>query len=265
MPDQAVAALLARHPAEHAAVDDPQGPSPGCWPRCGRPGPIRQCPCWLPAAPPSTASTSRTPCRLPGPLAALRDVGADQAVSALAARAAEHASLDGPEGVAGLLAALREAGADQAVSAPGPPAPPSTSTSRTPCRTTRLLDTLREAGADQAVSVLAARAAEHVNIQNPMQVTRLLDTLREAGADQAVSVLAARAAEHADVHNPSGVARRPAALREVGAEEGGTTRLLPAPPTADYGDGALEPSPIKLSTTHWAGDPTACITTVGLA
>ena len=57
--------------------------------------------------------------------------------------------------------------------------------------------------------MLAARAAEHVNIQNPMQVARLLDALRQVEADQAVSVLAARAAEHVSLDDPREVAGGP--------------------------------------------------------
>ena len=46
-----------------------------------------------------------------GLLDALREAGATGQVTALASRAAAHASLDDPGAVAGLLDALREAGA----------------------------------------------------------------------------------------------------------------------------------------------------------
>ena len=50
-------------------------------------------------------------------LQALREAGASDAVTALAARAAAHASLDDPRDVAALLRELRAAGASDAVTA----------------------------------------------------------------------------------------------------------------------------------------------------
>jgi hypothetical protein len=71
--DEQAAALLARDPAAHAALDHPD----------------------------AVASL----------LISLREAGADEQAAALARRAAAHAALDHPDAVASLLASLRRAGA----------------------------------------------------------------------------------------------------------------------------------------------------------
>ena len=65
----------------------------------------------------------------------------------LASRAAAHAPLDDPDGVAYLLGGLREAGADE-----------------------------------QVAALLARDPAAHASLGNPVGVAFLLDALREAGA-----------------------------------------------------------------------------------
>ena len=112
------AALLARDPPP-TPPSTTRPPWPSCWTACGR-----------------RARTSRPP-RWP-------------------ARAAAHASLDDPDGVA------------------------------------ILLDSLRQAGAHEQAAALAARAAAHAALDDPDGVARLLDSLREAGAHEQAAALLAR-------------------------------------------------------------------------
>ena len=159
----AVTTLLARDPAGHASLDDP-GDVAGCWGagrgrgqrrghRPGRPGrrprqPRRPVGRRRAAAGAGRGRGQRRGHRPAGPrprrprqprqpggrrrlLRALGEAGASDAVTALAARAAGHASLDDPGDVAALLQALGEAGASDAVTAlagPGPPATPASTT-----------------------------------------------------------------------------------------------------------------------------------------
>ena len=202
--------------AAHAALDNPAA-WPACWTACGR-----------------RARTSRPP-RWP-------------------ARAAAHAPLDDPDGVASLLDSLREAGAhEQAAALPArdpPPTPPSTTrtawpacwtacgrrarTSRPPrCRpappptppsTTRAAWPAcwtacgRRARTSRPPRCRPAPAA-HAPLDNPAGVARLLDSLREAGAHEQAAALAGRAAAHAPLDDPDGVASLLDSLREAGAHE----------------------------------------------
>jgi hypothetical protein len=90
-------------------------------------------------------------------LDSLRKAGAEQQAAALAERAAAHAALDNPYGVARLLDSLRKAGAEQ-----------------------------------QAAALLARDPAAHVALDYPDAVASLLDSLRKAGAEQQAAALADR-------------------------------------------------------------------------
>ena len=248
--DEQAAALLARDPAAHAALDDPAAVAP-CWTACGR-----------------RARTSRPP-RWP-------------------ARAAAHAPLDDPGAVApagqpagGGRATSRPPRCWPAIP---PPTPPSTTRA-----VARLLDSLRAAGADEQAAALAGpgrrprpprrpgrrgrpagqpagggrgragrRAgrpgpAAHAPLDNPgawppagqpagggrgragrragqpgrrprpprRPGRRGLPAgrLREAGADEQAAALAGRAAAHAPLDDPGGVAWLLDSLREAGAHE----------------------------------------------
>ena len=104
-----------------------------------------------------------------------------------------HASLDDPRDVGELLRALREAGAGDAVTVLAARAAGQTSLDNL-WAVAYLLGELREAGAGNAVTVLAARAAGQASLDAPRDVAALLGELREGGAGNAVTVLAARAA-----------------------------------------------------------------------
>ena len=127
--DEDAAAVLARDPASHARLDDPE----------------------------AVASLLR----------ALHEAGADQAAAALASRAAADAPLDSPGGVAVLLQVLHEAGGDEvgaartlasraAVDAP----------LDDPGGVARLLGTLRAMGAGAAACTLADRAAADARLNS---------------------------------------------------------------------------------------------------
>src|SRR6185437_8680374 len=95
--------------------------------------------------------------------------------------AAEHISLDDPDGIASLL------------------------------------DSMQQAGAKQQATALATRAAEHVVLNNPGGIASLLDSMQEAGAKQWATALATRAAAHVSLDDPGGVARLLDSLRSAGA------------------------------------------------
>ena len=153
-------------------------------------------------------------------LRGLREAGAQDQVTALLARdPAGHALLDDPGGVAFLLGGLREAGAQDQVTALLARDPAGHALLDNPYGVAYLLDGLREAGAQDQVTALAARAAAHAPLDNPYGVAYLLDALRAAGAHEQVTALAARAAAHAPLDNPYGVAYLLDALRAAGAHE----------------------------------------------
>ena len=147
-------------------------------------------PRWPTAPPPTPPSTTRTP--WPACWTACGRRARDEQVTALAGRAAAHASLDDPGAVASLLDSLREAGAQEQVTALLRRDPAAHASLDDPDGVARLLDAAcgRRARAEQ-VTALADRAAAHVSLDNPGGVARLLDRLREAGAAEQVTALLA--------------------------------------------------------------------------
>ena len=146
-------------------------------------------------------------------LVALRDVGASEALAALADRAA----LNDPENVAWLLEDLAEVGADNAVRV---------LLSRDPASevcltrgTSGLLSLLWENGAHDAVRVLLSRdPASQIGLEDPASIAWLLEDLAEVGADDAVQVLLSRdPAASVLLHDLHGIGRLLGALDEVGA------------------------------------------------
>ena len=115
-----VTALLARDPAAHVSLDDPE------------------------------ASLSL--------LDSLREAGAQHQVTALADRAAEHVTLGDPDGVTSLLEWLREAGEQDQVTTLLARDPAAHVDLTVPGRVAHLLDWLREAGAQDQVTTLLAIA-----------------------------------------------------------------------------------------------------------
>ena len=241
-----------------------RGASPSCWGRCARPG-TRTRP--RPGRPGRRPRQPRRPGAVAGLLGALREAGAGDAVTTLAARAAAHASLDDPGAVAGLLGALREAGAGGRGHRPGRPGPPPRPASTTrgrrrpaggaargrghrrghrpagprprhPRQPRRPVGCRRAAGG-------AARGRGHrrghrpagPRPRRPRQPRRpggvavLLGALREAGARDGVTTLAARAAAQASLDDPGAVARLLGALREAGDTDAVTALLARDPAT----------------------------------
>ena len=210
------AALLARDPAAHAALDDPgavarlldslreagaheqaaalaagppptppsttRTPWPACWTACGRRARTSRPPRW-----PARGRRPRRP-RRPG----RRGQPAGQPAGGGRGRAGRRAA--GPR--------------------PRRPRRP-----RRPGGVASLLDSLREAGADEQAAALAARAAAHAALDDPVDVASLLDSLREAGAHEQAAALAGRAAAHAPLDDPGAVAGLLDSLREAGAHE----------------------------------------------
>jgi hypothetical protein len=100
-------------------------------------------------------------------LRALREAGASEAVTALAARAAAQASLDDPYAVARLLGALREAGAGDAVRALLDRDPAAQASLDRPEAVTVLLPALREAGPAEPGPPGSPRSARSVHRTAP--------------------------------------------------------------------------------------------------
>src|SRR5262249_25051293 len=115
---------------------------------------------------------------------------------------AAHAALNSPSAVAELLRTLRDVGADEQVSALLARDPATHAALDDASAVARLLGTLREAGADEQVTILAGRLAAHAELHNPSALAWLLGILRRAGADEQVTILAGRLAAHAELHNP---------------------------------------------------------------
>ena len=116
--DEQAAALLARDPAAHVALDEPVG--------------------------------------VADLLGALREAGADEQAAALASRAAAHVALDDSRDVASLLGSLREAGAHEQAAALAARAAAHTPLDY-PSDVAGLVVRLREAGEHEQAAVLAAR------------------------------------------------------------------------------------------------------------
>ena len=175
----------------------------------------------------------------------MREAGADEQAAALADRAAAHAPLDDPGGVASMLDSLREAGADEQAAALLTRDPAAHVALDSPGSVATLLGSLREAGADeQAAALLARDPAAHVALDGLDGLASLLDSLREAGADEQAAALLARdrAAHGRDVASlldwleeasvpgqvpePGGFATVDANLREQGRRPGSAHHLL---------------------------------------
>ena len=194
-----------------------------------------------------------------GMLDSLREAGAHDQFTALAARAIAGVSLDDPKSVGQLLDSLREAGAQEEVTALLARDPAAYVALDDLNSVATLLDSLQEAGAHEQATALATRAATNVSLdalgpvatllgslrkagaheqadvllaRDPaahvsfddlvmglVSVTWMLDWLREAGEQGQVIALAARAAAHVSLDEPYGVAALLGSLGEAGAHE----------------------------------------------
>ena len=199
--DEQVAALLAGDPAAHAPLDDPGGVA-RLLDSLRAAGADEQAAALL-ARDPAAHAALDSPVAVDSLLDSLRQAGAHEQATALASRAAAHAPLDDPGGVARLLDSW--AAADTPLDDPG--------------GVGFLLASLRAAGAHQQATALASRAAAHAPLDNPGGVASLLDSLRREGADEQAAALASRAAAHAPLDDPGGVADLLDSLRLGGADE----------------------------------------------
>ena len=215
--DEQAAALLARDPAAHVALDNP-GQVAELLDSLKNTGADEQ------AAALAARAAAHAALDNPGQVAelldSLKNTGADEQAAALAARAAAHAPLDNPGGVAWLLHILRQAGADEQAAALLARDPATHTALDDPDGVGGLLHILRQAGADeQAAALLARDPAAHTALDNPRDVAFLLDQLREAGAHEQAAALAARAAAHAPLDRMGFVALLLGSLGRAGAHE----------------------------------------------
>ena len=140
---------------------------PACWTACGRRARTSRPPRWPTGPPPTPPSTTRR--RVADLLDSLRAAGAHEQAAALAGRAAAHAALDDPDGVAACWTACgRRARTSRPPRCwPGipPPTPPSTTRTAWPPA-----GRLREAGAhEQAAALLARDPAAHAALDDPVR------------------------------------------------------------------------------------------------
>jgi hypothetical protein len=242
---EAVAALLARRPADHVGVEDVyrvatllhelrEADDAGAAMRLAH-----RAACLV---------TLNEPRRAAFLLRTLREAGASAAIAELLARnLADHVILGDAEGVAQLLGELRQAGAQEAVAALLDRHPADRVTFRGHDRHAgfgALLRELREASAEREVTALIVRGVrEHlmsaddqvlmealreigadvaasVPVDDLLMVGRTLSMLRMADASGAVSVLQARCpADHVAIRNGIGIWELLRSLHEVGATE----------------------------------------------
>ena len=171
---------------------------------------------------------------------------------------AAHISPDDPVGVAGLLDELRDVGAEDAAQAVAARAATawavearadthaSLASLNEPRRVAWVLYDLREAGVDDAARALAARAATHTSLDDPEGVAILLKEFREAGADDAARALAARAARAAASLSDRGrVAILVRELREAGAHDAARDLSERAAAHASLSDSAGADPPLE--------------------
>ena len=150
-------------------------------------------------------------------LNALREIGTQEQIAAMATRAAVHVSLDDPRAVADLVRALCWTAVDQlAVLA--------TRASDhipidSPDAVEDLLHALQESGASEQAAMLATRVARYASLDNLDTVEKLLRVLQESGASEQAAALATRTADHTPIDNPQAVVDLLNVLWHMGAQE----------------------------------------------
>ena len=189
------ATLLARDPAARAALDNPYNVAL-LLDRLREAGAASRPPRWPAGPPPTPPSTTRT--AWPACWTACGRRARTSRPPRWPARAAAHAPLDDPAGVAMPAGQPAGGGRARAGRRAAGPRPAAHAPLDDPDGVARLLDSLREAGAhEQAAALLARDPAAHAPLDNPDGVAILLDRLREAGAHEQAAALAGRAAAHA--------------------------------------------------------------------
>jgi len=151
-------------------------------------------------------------------LKALWDADAEEAAAALLARdPGAHADPTDLYGLRYLLEVLREAGAQDALVALANRAAAHADPGGYGLR--ELLQALREAGAQDAVATLAGRAAVAIDLEHPHPAATLLALLRDIDAQDAIAALANRAVACSGLTNPSAFAARLMVTHMVGTQD----------------------------------------------
>jgi hypothetical protein len=156
----------------------------------------------------------------------LREVGANQQIAELAARAVADASLDDRDGVAMLLHSLREVGEDQQATELAARIIADSVPLDDPGGVARLVDSLQEEEADKRAIELACWAADRVSLDDPGSVARLIGNLQVVGAYQRAIKLARWAAAGVSLDDPGGKAEPGPEPGSAGAS--GITRPWPS-------------------------------------
>jgi uncharacterized protein YidB (DUF937 family) len=198
--EDAVQTLLARDPAGHANLSDPAAVAWLLY-ELRQTGAEDEVQALLARNPAGHANLS-DPAAVAWLLRTLREAGAEDAVQTLLARdPAGHVSIGDPRAVEDLLRALRRAGAEDedAVRALADRAARH-NTLDNPEAVIMLLQMLRQAGEQDAARALAERAARHTTLDDPRSIARLLQTLRQDGDRDAARALAHRAANAGMFH-----------------------------------------------------------------
>jgi hypothetical protein len=183
-----VAALLDRHPADHAALDDP-------------------------------GSVARL-------FYELQTTGAHLAATGLAVKAAGHVThghlaFDDPKGVFALAGVLRSAGAEGAAAKLVAKAADQWVSGHAaldePSDVAWLLEALPAVGADAAVTALASQAAGKVALDDSPGIAKLIEALHATGNESAATRLADRAAGEVALDDAEGVVELLRRMRAIGA------------------------------------------------
>jgi hypothetical protein len=214
--DNAASGEAAEWIAEHAALDDPGGAAALL--RALQRGEIRQQVGEMLAARTAEHVSLDRPIEVANLIGVLRRAGQDVAVAGLAGRAAELVPFDNPRGVAELLNVLVEAEADEAVAVLAARAPQET-TLDSPRGVALLIRALHRGGADAAAAGLALRAAQQVSLDAPRGIVLMIRVLRQAGANEALATLLGRdPAAQTSLNSLRGVAALIRALHQAEAD-----------------------------------------------
>ena len=240
--DDAVASLLARDPAASVGLDDPQGIAYliGALKTVGASDAITL----LAARAASDVSLSRPP-DVAKLLNTLNSAGVDDAVAMLTGRAAAYADIEPSGRVAGLLYAMVDAypQAGDAANVLAVRAASDVSLGH-PYHVAEVVDALVTVGADDAIDALLDRELEtHISVDDAGGVAELLEALISAGADDVVTALGARAAAHANLDWASSVAHLLKALASAGARQAIDVLLARQPAehvSLDYSNTVIE-------------------------
>ena len=218
-----IARLLARNPAAHVPLNDPDGVA-YLLRRLRRLKADEQVTRLLARNPATHVAFSDHPDGIVNLLSRLWEAGARRQVALLAERAATHIPLTNPTDVIYLLRILRHVGMHRQVSLLASRAalelPADQLTVDDPVRLARLLSGPHGSGRDeQVIQRLARDAAIHAVLDKPFDIIGLLESLDHIGLREQVIVLADRAAAHAALGDPAAVALLLKKMHKIGLRE----------------------------------------------